>query len=182
MSVDRPFEFIRDRFHERRRIQDESERAGKYDIREKAIKLPLNSIYGKLAQSVGTQGKVPPLANPYYAAATTAYCRRRLVEAALIDPHSIVFFATNGIVSTRELHGLERVRRKGDLVNLGDWEYREANGGLFVLPGVYTYRKVVYKSGARTIEPVTKVRGSDAEKYDATVKANRWLIENVLAA
>jgi hypothetical protein len=179
---ERPFDFIRDRFRERRRIQAESERVGKYDIREKAIKLSLSSIYGKLAQSVGTQGKVPALANPYYAAATTAYCRRRLVEAALIDPHSIVFFATDGIVSTRELHGLTRVRKKGDVVNLGDWEYREADGGLFVLPGVYTYGKVVYKNGIRTIEPVTKVRGGDAKKYDATIKANQWLIENVLAA
>ena len=148
MSV-RPFEFIRDRFLERRRIQEQSERAGKYDIREKAIKLPLNSIYGKLAQSVGTKGAVPPLANPYYAAATTAHCRRGLVEAALIDPHSIVFFATDCIVSTRELHGLARVRKKGEVVNLGDWEYREADGGLFVLPGVYTYGKVVYKNGVR---------------------------------
>lgn len=179
---ERPFEFIRDRFQERRRIQEESERADKYDIREKAIKLSLSSIYGKLAQSVGTQGKVPALANPYYAAATTAYCRRRLVEAALIDPHSIVFFATDGIVSTRELHGLARVRKKGDVVNLGDWEYREADGGLFVLPGVYTYGKVVYKNGERTIEPVTKVRGGDAKKYDATIRANQWLIKNVLGA
>jgi hypothetical protein len=64
MSVERPFEFIRDRFLERRRIQEQSERAGKYDIREKAIKLPLNSIYGKLAQSVGTKGAVPPLQIP----------------------------------------------------------------------------------------------------------------------
>ena len=182
MSVERPFEFIRDRFLERRRIQEQSERAGKYDIREKAIKLALNSIYGKLAQSVGTQGKVPPLANPYYAAATTAYCRRRLVEAALIDPHSIVFFATDCVVSTRELHGLARVRRKGDVVNLGDWEYCEADGGLFVLSGVYTYGKVVCKNGVRAIKPITKLRGGDAKKYAATVKANSWLIENVLAA
>ena len=55
---ERPFEFVRDHFIERRAIKDESERTGKYDIREKAIKLSLNSIYGKLAQSVGgAEGK-----------------------------------------------------------------------------------------------------------------------------
>ena len=112
----RPFEFVRDLFLKRRKIKERSERAGRYDIREKAIKLALNSIYGKLAQSVGGDGEAPAVANPYYAAATTAYCRRRLIEAALIDPHAIVFFATDGIVSTRELHGLARVRRKGDVV------------------------------------------------------------------
>ena len=51
------------------------------------------------------------------------------------------------------------------------------------MPGVYTYGKVAYdKAGARTIKPVTKIRGGDAKKYDAKVKANQWLIENVLAA
>ena len=52
-----------------------------------------------------------------------------------------------------------------------------------MLPGVYTYGKVAYdENGVRTIKPVTKLRGGDPKKYDATLKANQWLIENVLAA
>jgi hypothetical protein len=94
-----------------------------------------------------------------------------------------VFFATDGIISTRPLTGLTRVKKTGEVVDLGDWEYCEADSGLFVLPGVYTYGKIEYDTtGARTIRPVTKLRGGDPKKYDATVKANRWLIENVLAA
>jgi hypothetical protein len=179
----KPFEFIRDLFVERRQIKEAAEQTGRYDIREKTIKLSLSSIYGKLAQSVGGDGEAPSVANPYYAAATTAYCRRRLMEAALIDPHAIVFFATDGIVSTRPLNGLACVRQQGDVVDLGDWEYCEADSGLFVMPGVYTYGKIGYdKTGARTIKPVTKIRGGDAKKYAAKVKANEWLIENVLAA
>ena len=180
---EKPFDFVRDRFVERRQIKEAADHAGRYDIREKAIKLSLNSIYGKLAQSVGGDGKAPSVANPYYAAATTAYCRRRLIEAALIDPHAIVFFATDGIVSTRPLSGLARVREQGDVVDLGDWEYCEADSGLFVMPGVYTYGKIVCdQHGARTIKPVTKIRGGDAKKYGAKLKANQWLIEKVLAA
>jgi hypothetical protein len=179
----RPFYFIEELFQKRRKIKEESDKTGNYDIREKAIKLSLNSIYGKLAQSVGGEGKAPAVANPYYAAATTAYCRRRVIEAALIDPHAIVFFATDGIVSTRPLNGLSRLRKKGDVVDLGDWEYCEADSGLFVMPGVYTYGKVVYdRTGARTIKPVTKIRGGDAKKYGAKLKANQWLVENVLPA
>jgi hypothetical protein len=178
-----PFSFIEELYRRRRRIKDEIEHTGNYDIREKAIKLSYTSVYGKLAQSVGLKGKAPRVANPYYAAAITAYCARRLIEAALLDPHAIVFFATDGIVSTRPLAGLARVKRAGEVVDLGDWEYSEADSGLFVLPGVYTYGKIDYdKTGARTIKPVTKLRGGDPKKYDATVKANRWLIENVLAA
>jgi len=110
-------------------------------------------------------------------------CRRRLIEAALLDPHAILSFATDGIVSTKPLVGLARVRNQGDVVDLGDWEYSEADSGLFVLPGVYTYGKIEYdKAGSRTIKPVTKLRGGDAKKYAAQVKVNQWLIENVLAA
>jgi hypothetical protein len=48
---------------------------------------------------------------------------------------------------------------------------------------MYTYGKVDYdETGARTIKPVTKIRGGDAKKYAARVKANQWLIENVPAA
>jgi hypothetical protein len=72
------------------------------------------------------------------------------------------------------------VRKHGEVVELGDWEYFEADSGLFVMPGVYTDGKVVYdETGARTIKPVTKIRGGDAKKYGATLKANQWLIENV---
>ena len=179
-----PFSFVEELFRKRRQIKDECERTGKYDIREKAIKLSINSVYGKLAQSVGgAEGKAPSVANPYYAAATTAYCRRRLLEAALLDPDAIVLFATDGIVSTRPLEGLARVKSGRDAVDLGDWECCAADGGLFVMPGVYTYGKVtVDDAGARTIKPVTKIRGGDAKKYAATVKANQWLIENVLSA
>jgi hypothetical protein len=50
---ERPFNFIAGHFVERRQIKETAERTGRYDIREKTIKLSLNSIYGKLAQSVG---------------------------------------------------------------------------------------------------------------------------------
>jgi hypothetical protein len=109
-----PFSFIEELYRKRRRIRDEIERTGKYDIREKAVKLSYTSVYGKLAQSVGLKGKAPRVANPYYAAAITAYCDRRLVEAALLDPHAIVFFAIDGLVSTRPLTGLARVKRAGE--------------------------------------------------------------------
>jgi hypothetical protein len=76
-----PFSFIGELYSRRRRIKDEIERTGNYNIREKTTRLPYTCVYGKLAQSVGPKGKAPSVANPYYAAATTAYCRRRLLEA-----------------------------------------------------------------------------------------------------
>ena len=158
------------------------DRSRPHDIREKAIKLTINSVYGQLARSVGTIGRVPFAANPYYAAAITAHIRRRLMEAALLNPHAIVFFATDGIVATEELPGLSRVRRDGDDIDLGDWEYYEADSGLFVMSGVYTYGKVkTDKNGVPTIEPVSKLRGADPKKYTREMAASAWLIRETLS-
>jgi hypothetical protein len=173
-----PFEFILKYYGQRREIKDEAARTGIYNPMEIVIKLVINSVYGKLAQFVGEKGKVPKTANPYYAAAITAYGRRRLCEAALIDPHAGVFFATDGYVSTRPIHGfdggLDRVKVEGkDDIALGDWEYVKGDGGLFVGSGIYIYWKHALddkgepKRGANgniVLKPVAKLRGDEREK------------------
>jgi hypothetical protein len=133
------------------------------------------------AQAVGEDDKPPPSACPYYAAATTAHCRRKLIEAALRDPSAIVFFATDGIVSERKLGGLPRVKILGkDRVDLGDWEYAQAESGLFVQAGVYLYGKIVEKDGNHTIKFVSKTRGGDPKKYDKEADVWKWLTDNIL--
>ena len=112
---EKPFAFLHEIYDQRMKYK----RAIPYDAREKFCKLPPNSIYGKMAQRVGGSltkdgWKAPATANPYYAAAITANCRRRLVEAGLLDPHSVVAFMTDGIVTTRRLVGLPNVVNEGD--------------------------------------------------------------------
>ncbi len=178
---EKPFAVIRALYDERKRIQEEAEAKGVPDIREQAIKLPINAGYGQLARSVGDSGKVPAFANPWYAAAATAYTRRRLIEAAMIDPQAVVFFATDGIVSLNELRGLQRVRKSKKEVHLGDWEYLTANRGLFIMPGVYSYDKTRVKdNGEIDIEHVTKTRGADPKKYDKEKEAHEFLISATL--
>jgi hypothetical protein len=105
-----------------------------------------------------------------------------LMEAGLVAPHAIVFFATDGIVSTSELTGLGRVRKGDDDVALGDWEYCEADGGIFIQAGVYAYGKVkIGKDGKRSIIPVSKLRGATAKNYtSAEDGAGAWLIRETL--
>jgi hypothetical protein len=177
-SDEKPFTMVPVFYKERKNIKQNNP----FDMREKTIKLTLNSFYGQFARYVGEAGKVPAAAEPWYAAAITSATRRRLMEAGLIDPHAIVFFATDGIVSTRELSGLSRVRRAGEDVELGDWELCEADGGLFIQAGVYHYGKVkIGEDGKRRIVPVTKLRGATAKNYtDDERAAGAWLIENTL--
>ena len=190
----RPIAFVQDFYDQRRAIKDEAARTGVYNPMEMVIKLFINSLYGKLAQFVGEKGKIPKTANPYYAAAITAYGRRRLCEAGLVDPHSIIFFATDGVVSDKPLHGfeggLDRVKTEGkDVIGLGDWEYVKGDGGLFVGSGIYIYWKHALDEkgepkrddkGNIILKPVSKLRGSNAKKYKIDKNGVPWLVANVL--
>jgi hypothetical protein len=182
-----------------------------YDITEKVLKLILNSVYGKLAQFVGSFNKVPNCANPYYAAAITAYCRRRLIELAMVDPSAIVFFATDGIMATRPLHHLpnpvkgvkncsikrsgKRVRDEsaGEVISLGDWEYAQRDGGIFTMAGVYVHYMVERDDrGAFLFDAngnpksnakyTGRLRGADITKYADGNDGQPWLVSNTLKA
>ena len=123
----KPFAFLREMFAYRASL-------AKTDITQLVVKLGINSVYGKLAQSVGQFGKAPAFASPWHAAAITAWTRARLVHKALFAPDKIVMFATDGIVSMCRLP-VEIPTTK----TLGAWEAGIApEGGVFVQSGVYT--------------------------------------------
>lgn len=146
-----PFRFVKDLFEERAGIVArtaaaiaEWKAAGcigpePYDILEKVIKLVLNSLYGKMAQSIGTPGKLPACTNPFFAGVVTAGCRAELQLAALRNPHGIIFFATDAILSIGPLEGLPTVMEKV----LGKWEHAAdvdtARGAVFFKPGNYSF-------------------------------------------
>jgi hypothetical protein len=201
----------RNKINEEQRRPLEAEIPYEYDITEKVLKLILNSVYGKLAQFVGSSNKVPNCANPYYAAAITAYCRRRLIELAMVDPSAIVFFATDGIIATRPLHHLpidingvkncpkkyagKRVKDEsaGDAISLGDWEYVQRDGGIFVMAGVYTHYKVETNDKGEFIFDANgkpkinakytgRLRGADITKYADGNDGQPWLVSSALRA
>ena len=182
-----------------------------YDITEKVLKLILNSVYGKLAQFVGSSNKVPNCANPYYAAAIAAYCRRRLIELAMVDPSAIVFFATDGIMAIRPLHHLpvpikgvkncplkrsgKRVKDESadDVISLGDWEYARRDGGIFVMAGVYVHYMVdkddkgdfIFDAQGRpkvNAKYTGRLRGADISKYAEGDDGQPWLVSSALKA
>jgi hypothetical protein len=92
-AQDKPYAFVQRLLDERVRIMEKNKASGDYDITEKAIKLCLNSLYGKAAQSIGGSEHKPPVtACPWYAGAITAGTRRAVLEAALHAPNDVVQF------------------------------------------------------------------------------------------
>ena len=135
VSVARPFAFIGKYFDRRRTWQREGNGA------EKALKLALNSLYGKTAQqlgghraSPGIPEKFPPYFSFVWAGLTTAITRARLMDAVMNDLDAVVMFATDGIFTTRPL-AIEIVN--GDAKYLGGWESKTYEAGVFAQAGVY---------------------------------------------
>lgn len=91
------------------------------------LKLGGNSIYGKMAQSIG----YAPYANPVWAGMITAGCRAMLIDAYSQAPDQTYMLATDGLFTGVPLDVPVSTR-------LGDWdETYHADGMFIVQPGIY---------------------------------------------
>lgn len=91
------------------------------------LKLAGNSIYGKIAQSIG----YAPYANPVWAGLITAHCRASIVEAYSKSPQDCYMIATDGIFSAVPLQ--LPISDK-----LGEWDETIHPDGMFIVqPGIY---------------------------------------------
>jgi hypothetical protein len=122
-----PFTWIKDVFAERQRI-------GK-SAKGKVLKLGLNSLYGKQAQSVGN----PRFASPVYAGLITAKVRAIMADVCARYANDVVMIATDGIYLTREMKPTRdrRIIEAGDKAILGCWEHQHFNDLFLVKPGIY---------------------------------------------
>ena len=131
--TERPFRAVAEKYDWRKKLQ------AKNDPAERAIKLCLNSLYGKLAQSVSAAGRFrasegharkPTYHQIEYAGYAASVCRAKVYRAAMQSPEAIVAFATDGILSLEPL----------DLPvsdKLGDWSAEQFQRATVVHAGVY---------------------------------------------
>jgi hypothetical protein len=110
-----PFTFVRNVYAERQRLK---EIPG--DHSNIVLKLGLNSLYGKTAQTVGK----PAYASMVWAGMITAGTRAKILGAITEAPETVVAVATDSVTSTAPLH-------LPISPALGDWDY-ETVEDLFV--------------------------------------------------
>lgn len=131
---------------------------------EKVLKLGLNSLYGKTAQSLGYNKRTnskPPYHNLVIAGMITSIVRAKVTQAAMQAPNHVIMIATDGIYSTTELF-LECPKEK----ILGKWEYSTHEYMTIVASGVYW----------------TKSKGSKENPYSRGFDKFSILREKVLQA
>lgn len=117
----------------RRRVELGADAAGK------AIKLAINSCYGKTVQSIGA---APPFHSLVWAGNITSMTRAMLLSAfgVVKGEWDIVQFATDSVTARAPLDGLPAIETgTGDLKKpLGGWAVKKYEGGIFVCrPGLY---------------------------------------------
>lgn len=153
--TERPFAWVAKTYRERQRFVREGRAA------EKAVKLALNSTYGKLAQGPSRFTPRPAFQSYLWAGAITAATRARvlLAAAAARDP---IMLATDGIFA-RSFGAL------GPSRGLGNWEREEVDLLFAAQAGVY--------EAQRGGQVVAKSRGFFASEVDYSELREGWEAE-----
>lgn len=122
-KCDNPLRAIRDLYQYRLEV-------GKNSPAGIAAKIGYNSVYGKLAQSVGD----PRYGNALYASLITSGCRSQILRSISSHPGksgSVAMVATDGIVFTEPHPSLSISTR------LGEWDKGSSSNLSLAMPGIY---------------------------------------------
>lgn len=138
-------------------------RIGKDTPEGKAYKLVYNSVYGKLAQSLGD----PVYANPVYASLITSGCRTMILDAIATHPDkaaAVCMIATDGVYFMSQHPGLDG--RISD--RMGDWSRAEKHDLTLFKPGVYwdLHSRELINAGKA---PRFKARGINAQDFARSI-------------
>jgi hypothetical protein len=131
-----PFAFVLDMYTQRQQWKAEGNPA------EKALKLSLNSLYGKMAQRAGWQDKqpLPRFHQLEWAGYVTSYTRAVLYRAMNMAGPGLVAVETDAVFSTVPLPKLPISKQ------LGDWDLTEHEWITYLSSGTYwTDRKAAYR-------------------------------------
>lgn len=127
-SGERPFSWIEDTYN----LRAEWKRNG--NPSQIALKLLMNSMYGKFAQRVGFKGKDSPTWHQLeWAGYITSHCRARLFHA-MMQAHTkgaLIAVETDGIFTSEPLDFLN----VGP--NLGEWEHETYDSLIYLQSGFY---------------------------------------------
>jgi hypothetical protein len=159
----RPFGDVPTYYRERLKLSADG------DAKGLVLKLGLNSVYGKLVQSIGTN---PPYQSWVWGGNITSGCRAQLLQVIAQDPTAVFMLATDGVWSTRrvKLPEPEDTGTSDTSKPLGGWVVKDYPRGVFaVRPGIYSPlypteaemekvrarglgRKVLYDNWQRVVE------------------------------
>jgi DNA polymerase type B, organellar and viral len=117
----KPFSFLPEVFEMRKRV-------GKESGEGRVLKLAINSVYGKLAQTIGAAQYASRVWAGMITSGTRAQILRLMLRHKKLD--SVLMIATDGLFST-EKHSVDKE------IVLGGWERAEHPAITLIRPGIY---------------------------------------------
>jgi hypothetical protein len=155
----KPFDFIPEVFNQRRRFKEEGNHA------QIALKLGLNSLYGKCAQGKGYGGNIPRTQCYVWAGLITAQTRAKVFDLAMSNPDSVIAFSTDGVFAN------EQLTKEGN--NIGEWEVNSYRIFFNLKSGFYRGRRVNGKT-------IRHVRGFRTREVRFSNLLRVWRIGGIL--
>jgi hypothetical protein len=152
----RPFSWVSEFFDYRNELKAKGDKA------EKAVKLAINSLYGKTVQQRGWKpGRKRPMFHQlYWGGWITAYCRSMMYQAMQQQPGNVIAVETDGIFTTKQLD----LDVGNGLGQWGETRYKELT---YVQSGMYF-------GITEDDEEVTKYRGLDRETLTRKKVLDGW--------
>ena len=125
-----PFYWVPEIYELRAKLRAEGNAA------QKGLKLGLNSLYGKIAQSVGAirnegEWRKPTWHHALWAGWITAYCRAKIMQAIGQRTESLIAIETDAVFVTEPIDELTL----GEA--LGEWERTDLDSILYIRSGIY---------------------------------------------
>lgn len=160
-SQSTPLDFVADWYKKRLELKQRD------DLRNIALKLGMNAIYGKLAQGVGYRGKRPAYQNYYLAGRVTSGCRATILETMWGEYDRLVSVSTDGLLLTSAPE-YARIDENG---KLGEWSYAGFVGKCCIMqPGVlFTKQGNITKTRGFGLSSVTYQQAVEAWERDGSL-------------
>ena len=131
---------------------------------QKVYKLGMNSLYGKLAQGAGFQGRTPRFRSFVWAGMITSNTRAKLLQYSLGNESSVIAYATDGLFFDKDV-GLPTGDELGQLeLNYVKDFYVLSNGIYFTGSDVEAAKKL-------------RTRGHNPKELDINVLKEAWYQE-----
>lgn len=174
-ETDRPFAWITDSYEQRKIYKQQGNAA------QLALKLQMNSMYGKMAQRIGWNEEkrtAPKWHQLEWAGWVVSHCRASVFRAALYAGKHLVAFETDAVFST------ERLNSKLHLGSgLGDWEesiyddfiYLQSGCRFGLVNGEWKEKYRGFDKGSLTVETAREVLCQSPEHWNIRGHTSRFI-------
>lgn len=186
--TDRPFAWLADNYELRRQLKQPTLEYPNGNPAQLALKLQMNSMYGKMAQRVGWNEEkltAPKWHQLEWAGWVVSYCRAMVFHASLYAGMDLVAFETDAVFSTKSLRESLNIG-----AGLGQWEetvYADfvylQSGCRFGLSvptdgkenGTWKAKYRGFDSGSITLEASLSALGGEPESWVVAGKTSRFV-------